>query len=274
MRRTTIILLSIFSSLLLLSVIFIFFQSTLKPSDYDRILQESNLSGQIDSISMPSYKILKIIDKSDLQYNHIDGKLYIKTLKPGTQKEYLYLSKEFSNLVNKRMSGDTLIIQLNYTEKDLEAISKKGKFTSVVKPSFYLYADSTSKLFIRNEVNQLEMSLKGINTSEVVLYSCSEATIDSCKISKLSISGNYPRIMLKNSHINIFNLDLDNLNNWDVKNCQINEENLTGSSRHNIYLPKSECKKMNWKGKTKDAVLNVNLDSDKATISFNSENLN
>ena len=267
MRRTTIILLGIISSLLLLSVIFILYQSTLNPVDLKIDRQKSNLSGKVDSISISSYKILKIEELSKVSYGHTMGKLFVKPYKYAVQTGYFYFPNELLSMVTKRMSGDTLIIQLNYDEKKLDAIKEKYK-CGRLNAFFHLYTNPTSALSIRNEVNELDTELKGVSLSEAVVNSCSSIVVDSCNIDKLNLSGWYPSVCLQNSKINIFSLDLENLNNWNVHNCQINEEHLTGNRDHAIRLPKSECKRMTWKGKTKDASLHVDLDSDKASISF------
>lgn len=267
MRRTTIILLGIISSLLLLSVIFILYQSTLDLADFKMDNQKSNLSGKVDSISISSYKILKIKEISRVSDNHTMGKIFVKPAKYAMQTGYFYFPNELLSMVTKRISGDTLIIQLNYDEKKLDAIKERYK-CGKLNAFFHLYTSPTSALSICNEVNELDTELKGVSLSEAVVNSCSSIVVDSCNINNLNLSGWYPSINLKNSKINIFSLDLENLNNWNVHNCQINEEHLTGNGYHAIHLPKSECKRMTWKGKTKEASLHVDLDSDKASISF------
>lgn len=269
MRRTTIILLVLLSSLLLLSVIFIihlrFFAPTnLYSKDY---FTETCFSGKVDSINVSSYKIIKFVNEKQEHPANFAGKLLVRPLKYAAQKDCFYYPKELSFMFSKKVSGDTLIIQLNYVEKNIEAILAKNK-SNAIRATFYLYTDSTSKLAIRNETDNIETSLKKITLSEATIYSCHKIDVDSCKVDKLNIAGFYPSVSLQNSKIHIFNIDLENLNRWTVNNCEINEENLTGDSNHSIHLPKSECKKMTWKGKTKDASLRVSLDSDKASISF------
>lgn len=269
MRRTTIILLTALSSLLLLSVIFIVHLRFFAPINgiTKRILSEEKLSGKVDSINVSLYKVIKFVDEDKRRELNISNSLIVQPFKSELQKGMFCFPKELSFMINKQVSGDTLIIKLKYPEKQLDALLAVGKYKGI-HAQFNLYTDSVSPLAIKNESRRMVTVFKRVISPEITLYATNETLVDSCKIDKLNISGFYPDICLTNSKINIVSLDLDNFAAWHIEKCNINEEHLTGSKKNYIDLPKSECKKMIWKGKTKDAELQVNLKSDKAAISF------
>jgi len=269
MRRTTIILLTALSSLLLLSVIFIIHLRFFAPINgiTERILSEKKLSGKVDSINVSLYKVIKFFDEDKGRDLDISNSLIVQPFKSEQQKGMFCFPKELSFMINKQASGDTLIIKLKYLGKQLDALLAGGKYKGI-HAQFYLYTDSVSALAIKNESRRLATVFKRVISPEITLYTTNDALVDSCRIDKLNISGFYPDICLTNSKINIVSLDLDNFAAWHIEKCNINEERLTGSKNNYIDLPKTECRKMVWKGKTKSAELHVNLKSDKATISF------
>lgn len=269
MRRTTVILLSTILSILLLSVIFIIYLRFFAPTDRteQNFLSDDKLSGKVDSINFSSYKVIRFVDESNKQMSDISNSLIVQPFKNGQQKGMFCFPKELSFMINKQVSGDTLVIKLRYPEKQFTALLDKYK-SKRMHLNFYLYTDSASSLSLRNESNNLETIFKKVTTREATVYVTNKILIDSCKIDRLNVSGYDAQICLANNKINIFSLDLENLNNWKVDKCDINEEHLTGKGNNYMSLPKSECKKMVWKGKTKDSEINVSLKADKATISF------
>ena len=77
------------------------------------------------------------------------------------------------------------------------------------------------------------------------------------------------QFLLKNSQVKELNIDLDQIGNtWIIENCDIEVENLTGSNKHSVSLPKSEAKLMHWMPKNKDAQLTVTLYGDTARVEF------
>jgi hypothetical protein len=269
MRRTTVILLATISSVLLLSVIFIIHLRFFAPTDRTEksFLSEDKLSGKVDSINFSSYKVIRFVDESNKQMSDISSSLIVQPFKNEQQKGMFCFPKELSFMINKQVSGDTLVIKLKYPEKQLAALLDKYK-SKRMHSYFYLYTDSTSSLSVRNESNNLETIFKKITLREATVYVANKILIDSCKIGRLNVSGYHAQIYLANNKINIFSLDLENLNDWKVDKCDISEEHLTGKGDNYVSLPKTECKKMVWKGKTKDSEIRVSLKSDKATISF------
>ncbi len=269
MRRTTVILLAIISSVLLLSVIFIIHLRFFAPigKTEKNFLSNEQLSGKVDSINVSQYKVIKFIDESNNDIHDISGSLIVQPFKNEQQKGQFYYPKELSFMINKQVSGDTLVIVLSYPEKQLTALLDQYKLKRM-HSNFNLYTDSASSLSIRNESNKMGTVFKKMTLKEATVYGVNDVLIDSCKIDKLNISGYYAHISLTNNKINIFSIDLENLNNWNVDKCDINEEHLTGKGNNYVSLPKTECRKMVWKGKTKDSELRVSLKADKATISF------
>ena len=269
MRRTTVILLAILSSVLLLSVIFIIHLRFFAPIDKTEknFLSNDNFSGKVDSINVSLYKVIRFVDENNNEVNDISSSLMVQTFKNEQQKGMFCYPKELSFMINKQVSGDTLVIKLSYSEEHLTDLLDKYK-SKRMHANFSLYTNSASTLSIRNESKKMGTILKMITLKEATVYGVNEIVIDSCKIDRLNISGYHAQISLANNKINIFSIDLENLNNWKVDKCDINEEHLTGKGNNYVSLPKTECKKMVWKGKTKDSEINVSLKADKATISF------
>lgn len=269
MRRTTVILLAILSSVLLLSVIFIIHLRFFAPINKTEknFLSNDKFSGKVDSINVSLYKVIRFVDENNNEVNDISSSLMVQPFKNEQQKGMFCYPKELSFMINKQVSGDTLVIKLSYPEEQLTALLDKYK-SKRMHSDFSLYTDSASSLSIKNESKKMGTIFRKVILKKATVYTVKELFIDSCKIDRLNISGYHAHIFLANNKINIFSIDLENLNNWNVDKCDINEEHLTGKGNNYVSLPKTECKKMVWKGKTKDSEINVSLKADKATISF------
>lgn len=269
MRRTTIILFGLVLSLLLFSVIFVFYLKNFEPErEFCQTGPDSHFAGKFDSINVATCKVLKLVDNNVENSGRIVGQLNVLPCRNLTEKGKFYFPVEFASLITRQVKGDTLVLRFDLKNKKAEALFSK-KHSRTFFPDFYLYTDSASRICLHNEIGKFNILLKGVTLHEASVYaSHSQATIDSCRIERLNVAGNYPDINLLRSTIKTFNLDLDCLYNWKIDNCKINEENLTGGGNHQIFLPKSECRKMTWLGKRKGATLNVSLESDKVSIKF------
>lgn len=188
MRRTTIILLGLLSSLLLLSVIFVFYLWSIKPTVTNIELPVCGSRpdpSQLVTIDTYPCKVLKFIDDKKGFSSKINISLQVgPSTDPDDHK--LSLSKESVT----KVSGDTLIIQLNY-KKEMERLLGKKTRTSQIEFALNYYADSKTPLIICNEAK----GLKHITLDEVVLPKLKiispYGAVDICssKVSDLDVSG-------------------------------------------------------------------------------------
>jgi len=188
MRRTTIILLGLLSSLLLFSVIFVFYLWSIKPAVTNVELPVCGYQpdpSQRVSIDTYPCKILKFVDDKEGFSSKTNISLQVgPSTDPDDHK--LSLSKESV----AKVSGDTLIIQLNY-KKEMERFWGKKAKVSQIEFALNYYTDSKTPLIICNE----SKGLKHITLNEVVLPKLKiispYGAVDICssRISDLDVSG-------------------------------------------------------------------------------------
>ena len=119
-------------------------------------------------------------------------------------------------------------------------------------------------------INNIKVEIRNIKTDIIKIITQSEIFVDSCQANLIEpyMINNWRKFSLKNSQVKELNIDLDLMRNWQVENCEIEVENLTGSGTHRVTQPKSEAKIMNWIPKNQDAQLVVTLLGDTAKVIF------
>jgi hypothetical protein len=126
-----------------------------------------------------------------------------------------------------------------------------------------IYSDNVD--FI-NSIPTMKTEINGLDAQYIRVNSEGSVKVESCTVDKLeSAKGD---LNLKNNKLKQLNLDLDEIYNWKVENCQIDEENLSGGKKHYIRTPRSETKALNWHPKNKDAKLSIELSADSARLEF------
>ena len=277
MRFTTKIVLGIFLSIFLLSL-----GAIIGFSFTDRVNYNWTSKGKLSisqeniiSVDLKPYKTIRV--EKDLypgdKYNiHLQGTLYINPITASDEKNKLFLSEElfqFSDIVS---SNDTLIIRLQIKDLHEKYVANKPRKVShlYVIEGFNFYVHTNTVDIISN-LNGVSIDVRNIKTDKININTYGNAYIDSCQTGVIEphVRGWHKSFRLKNSQVKELNIDLDLMaGNWTVENCDIEVENLTGSGKYDVQLPKSEAKIMNWIPKDKDAKLNVTLYGDTARIVF------
>ncbi len=171
------------------------------------------------------------------------------------------MPNELKKCTRIKVDKDTLFIVID-SEKIKSSYAGKGK-SGIDGVNYLIYADNVD--FI-NLVPSMKTEINGLHAQLIRVNSEGDVKVESCIADRLeSASGN---LNLKNNRLKQLNLDLDKVYDWKVENCQIEEENLSGSNTHYIKTPRSETKALNWHPKNKDARLNIELSADSARLVF------
>ncbi len=280
MRLTTKIIigaiLSIFSISLLLIIGFSFTDRKNHRSSVNFIqLPQENPTG----IELGSFKTITI-DKEPYETNEYniylredDCNLYIDSTPEQNNPDMLFIPESLKDYISTGITGDTLNIRLKIW--DLHNKYKSDKYRSHSVAGINLHF-TLSKIDIINKLHDLSIQVKNIETDSVKINSRGSIYIDSCKINVITpvIKTEYynKKLTITNCEAKKVNLDLDNSHRWNFENCNIEEENLTGSHIHNIT--QNESGKINWLPKNKDATLNITVQGDTTQIIFNTPRSN
>ena len=272
MRLTTKIISGIILSLFLISLIFIIgFSFTDRKNYKSTYLNAINLSQDNKTgIELPPYKTI-LIDEVAIEANgrysnrlSTGCNLYIDPISENQNPDMIFVPESIKDVVSFDTYGDTLKIMINVLELDS---NDKKMFQFYSGLNLYL---NISKIDIISNVSQLSVTARNIQTDSMKIKSSGNIFIDSCKADVItpSLFASYRQLLIKNSEMIKLNLDLDNISNWKIENCNIEEENLTGSKTHRITQRKDESKIINWHPKNNKAILNITIESDTARIIF------
>lgn len=228
------------------------------------------------SFDLSSFKVLsfKVDENAPVDGDkRVEGNIVLAPAKSKGDKNQLTFTNNISPYVNYEIVGDTLNIRLKHGDICKAYADSIGDWGSYVRGVTLTLSINNPEIQIISEIPRFGVIANDIDVNKlsVVANECS-IVIQESKIGELSASiyreGGSGSVFLAKNTINTFNLDLDNVNNWGVKECQIGTENLTGSGNHNTQQSKSEAKIVNWIPKHKDAIMNVSLRGDTTQIKF------
>ncbi|NDW18287.1 hypothetical protein D0T53_06970 [Dysgonomonas sp. 216] len=212
------------------------------------------------------YKVV-LLDYETQQNNqhYLKGCLFIEPAAKTNNKKEITYSKKLQPYVNIKNSNDTLIIKLNLDRLYEDHNIKSNLF--VEKMDLKLSADSSINII--SNVYGLGANLKNIVTDDVNIKMTGSINIENCSIKKITpeIKRNNS-FSIKKSKVDTLNIDLDALDWWEVKDCDIQVEVLTSSRHKSVYFPKSEARELYWNPKNKDARLNIELKADSAIVHY------
>ena len=283
MRLTTKIVIGFILSIFILALGFIIgfsftdrinYSRNYNTEDFNPNFERFNISQEnITLIEVKPYKTILLESEPDInnEYKYPQGTIFIKPANIPAEKNKLFIPEELSQFLNIISLNDTLTIRLKM--KDLyekyDAISQnKNSLFSIYE---FNLSVNTNTVDINNNLSEVDIDIRNIKTDKVKINTSGKLNIDSCQVDIIEphIRDEHKKFRLKNSQVKELKIDLDYMtSNWMVSNCDIEVENLTGSDSHNVELPKSEAKVMNWIPKNKDAKLSVTLRGDTARIVF------
>jgi hypothetical protein len=269
MRLTSKIVLGIILFVFIGAIVFIVGLSFVNIEKVDNFrISQKNVVG----VEVPPYKAIVIYQKIHDNITaaiRTDGVVSFKPLTESTQRNKLYMPTELRKYLDIKLQNDTLVIQLDMQKLEKQFTDRKNfnSFGVVEGIDFTIYTDGVD---VTNTAYGLAIRMDDLNVESLKVNSAAKVNIVSCNAQSLQFSSDAGggQLILENSRIQRLNLNLDKIADWQVKDCQIEEENLFGSKTHFVKIPKSETKVLNWHPKNKNARLNIELLEDSARLEF------
>ena len=282
MRLTTKIILSVVGSIFILSLLFIIgfsFSERRHYTGFHRNINEISIpqDNQI-GINLDPHRVIVIEEdftgvrfEDENRPNSIRTNMYIggsnliinQIMKEMENK--LYIPEALNGCIATKMNDDTLTIQIKYYE-----LRKKYDNTDSIESILFSGVNlclQISNVNIINKMSGSSLKVSNIETDSVVIDSRGNVLIESCKAN--FINPVFGKLTVKNSVVKTMLLDLDRRSStWNLEGCEIENQNLTGSGRHNITLHRNETGTINWHPKNKDAELNIKVSGDTTQIVY------
>lgn len=257
MRQTTKITIGVLAAFILLSILYIFFLSTLEPEGKEKIKTEIRQTfGQTE---VKPYKVAlikaKAIGKDELSAV-LYGDLHFINDTSGRYKiEY---PEEVLPYLAFQPEGDTLKVIVDQVAlAEAFHLKSNGRFSPM--RGFNLKFTTDSSLQVINEMPCLEIRFDKQTFGNLDIKTSQGVKIGNCTIRDLTVRSGCRSFEAAGSTIQTLNLDLDDNEKWRIKDCQVETENLTGGQTHYIELSKEECRRMNWIPKNEKAQLSIQL---------------
>ena len=253
MKRTTYIMIGILVTVLLVlvtGVIYISFQKS-EPLQYGPVFPDKTLAMDCEGI-----QVVKV-HAADTCPVRVEGDIIIIPSRMG-KAQFTYPESEYLTVSRK---ADTLVVYLDFHKWKTPRSENRNIIPIIYAENLHLQLEAGSNLLdVSSTVPGLDLKIKGFQADTLNLSPYGAvAFIDSCSVRALSVNGAEASLVAENSILSYLYLDLDGVRQWNVSNCAIDTEYLTGSGRHNNNLQKGECKQMFWSPKTEDAELAVTM---------------
>ena len=275
MRLTTKIVLGIIISLFLLSfgaiIIISFIDEKFKENSnlYTPDISQKN----IIPVNVEPFQTVWIdqVQIQDALNVFLRGTIRLKPVINPDEKNKLFLPEELLRFTDIISSNDTLIIRLKVDELYEQYVTSrvpKHLFCVIEGFNFFIH---TNTVDVISDMVGMQVDVRNIKTDKIKIQANSAIAIDSCQTNLIAprMRNSPYQFLLTNSQVKELNIDLDQMGDtWTIKNCDIEVENLTGSNKHSVSLPKGEANIMHWMPKNKDAQLTVTLYGDTASVEF------
>ena len=269
MKLTTKIILGFLLTVFLTSLIFIIGFSFTDRKNYERMSNVNIVELSQDKktgIELPSFKTIVIeevpYNRNELSYGVTDKcNIYFEPITEKHSTDMLFIPEPLKDFVSVNCSVDTLKVTIDIGASIENYKNSEYTFNSVSGINILF---NTSKIDIVNNTDVLPLFISNIETDSMKIFSNGDINIIDCKaliidpVFRLS----YRKLHIKNCEVRRVNLDLDNIRNWNIENCNIEEEYYTGSGIHDIKFYRSESNIRTWAPKNKDAKLNIKIQGD------------
>ena len=274
MKTTTKIVLSLILFLFLLNLSVIIAVSFIDADKYERryIVHTTSVSQEnLIAIDVASFRTIRIDkeESNEVKNLNVSGTIRISPANDQETENKLLLPEELLKSTDITSSDDTLIIRLKPGVLYEQYVDeRKGKFFLINDINYFVHTNTVDVIC---NMAEIKVDVRNITTEKINIHTYGNVEIDSCRVEFVEpdIQNNSGRFLLKNSQVNELRIDLDKIGRaWQIENCAIEVENLTGSGKHNVVLTNSEAKIMNWHPKNKDAQLTVTLKGDTASVLF------
>ena len=179
--------------------------------------------------------------------------------------DMLFIPAALKDFISIATTDDTLTIKLDLIELGNKYKNNEYRFHSFSGINMYF---KTSKLDVINYTQVIPVNIKNIEADSIKIASNANIRIDSCKalFTDPLLTTGYRNLNVTNSEIKRINLDLDKIYNWNIENCNIEEEYITGSGKHHITQTRKESTTINWIPKNENAELNIKIPGDTTKI--------
>lgn len=267
MKRTTKILIGLLLSGFLGSIIATTLTFLMKKS------QVFVMEGKPVQMDLSSFRVLAVSVESDgkLKKSNLWFSNDLTVLPAQSGKNVLTFPADMRKFLSVVMKNDTLLLSFKMLQQNLPDAYKHRNWMTVAFSGFTLSADSLLATVDSRDVNML-LRLKK-READSLTVTASDFVVDSCRLRSLLVPYANKMNLEKSCIANLY-LDLDGMWKWNVNNCEIENEHLTGSKSHNNQLNKGECRRVYWKPKEKDAQLNIQLNEECCLLLKGEENDN
>ena len=230
-------------------------------------LPQDNMTG----IELTSFKTI-LIDEIPFESNNNKGthlsnecNIFFDSHPAISGQDMLFIPDELKNFISLYTSDDTLTVKLNLNDLDKKYRNEDHKYLSFSGVNMYF---NISNFDIINKIQSLTVNIKNIETDIIKVSSSGNILIDSCNVLLIDpfLKVGHKRLKITNCNVKRINLDLDNLHNRNIENCNIEEEYYTGTGYNEINFRGSDSGSKYWVPKNKNAELRVRFQSDSAKI--------
>lgn len=253
MKRTTYILMGLFvSGLLAIVAFFILMRMSEQPRKHNSL----SVGGEPVEMNMNGIRFVKtVVCRPDTKVHiYMDGEVRLAPSAAVGERKVVYPKSEYLK-VNR--TNDTLLITFDFTAVDIPEDTHTWGYMSVNGVDMQIYADSLVGLHCQAN-DGLRLKLKNMELDSLSVSASEGVWLDSCRFRSLAVE-RVTRFVAKNSRIANLRLNLDGINRWSVKNCEIDTEYLRGSGNRHNDLQVGECRRVVWTPTAEDARLQVTL---------------
>jgi len=230
-------------------------------------------------INIDKCRVIKFEEESKYHYHRaINGEngLFVLPVQSAKESNKLFIPETLNDYTSIQVNNDTLVVRIKideigekYGKKDesLEKRQRQGVGYRITLSGFNLYL-RTSKVNIVNQLNDIQTHISNMETDSIKIYSLGEITIDACKAHVIEPDSKR-KITIRNSAAKTLNMDLDQVTDWRIENCDIKERNYSGSRRNHIMtFSEKETGTINWLPKNENAELTMKFKGDSAQIKY------
>lgn len=265
MKRTTYILIGLLIAGLVVIVATIVAVSL---SGKDNRIDSLMLDGEQVEMKLDGVHVVKmfVTQGEVMKPRHItmSGNLTVTNpLKAG--KELFSYPKNQHLKVNQK--NDTLFVELDFNEYSIPDRFKYKDWIPVIGLDLHLAVDTTFTSIV-SKVEEVKLNLKGMRADSLCVRADRQSVLlDSCQFRSFDVKGNRLNFKAKNSKMDNFYLNLDNVRKWTFDNTEVGTQYLSGHGRQSNDLQKGECRRVVWTPLDKDARLQLNI-REKAEINI------
>ena len=274
MKLTTKIILGFLLTVFLSALIFIIGFSFTDRKNYSRQfsivikMPQDNITG----IELPPFKTILIdevvVESKDLNYAlTADCSLLFDSAPVNSDPEMLFIPGVLKDFISINSSNDTLIVRLNLRDWVEKYGNDEHEYQTISGVNLHFNV-SNFDIITYNKI--LPIKIKNIETDSIKISSYGNIDIDSCNTQFIDPQSmnDYCKLSITNSNIKRLNLDLDNMRHWNIENCNIEEEYITASGRHDIIQYPNESSIINWIPKNKNSELNIKIQGETRKITI------